>query len=1172
MKRKITFCQHPFDEYPQTVESSATTYKGLVSALRVPIKFAMICDGDKTFKYPECALEKAINSEIRIIAIPGGNKKAWRNIIQGVVAVALSVALPGIGTLIATGLQVYGGYKILQGSIQMLYPVPKTPKDTESFKNAYSITGGSNPSAIGNPQPFVLGKYRVNPCIVGNYFTTLSNNTGEGSLYGTACFCLGQRDLVIKNIRIGENLLARNESGDYGAVTIDGSYAANIELTNGAHSSMYNIKHYEQQIGAESIQQSLNAIDVSDPEIQAMISQYQAEIERLNAEIAQLDTNIAYWQAIASFNPDLFTPREKIRELTAQKKAAQAEKAQYQALIANLQAQKNYIYTGEYKNTFTTPRKTERFTVIFGFQGLGQYDSNNNKTPLGRNVCILYRPADIGGNWSVALNQTFSAAKPDKALVFYHQVTPTPDEMAANLSGKWEVVLFSQQAASTATGAANKLYFQSLQSQINDSVVRQAELEQLSFLTMRIQADANTQGNMNKISAECQSICPIWNGKDWNTKAPTSNPAALFRYVCQQYFNEGGFDETYLDNDAITRLYEWCDSFGYECNAVISSEEPLLDILNKILSSAQAQVILRGGKLSIWHDTEQPNPVALLTPKNSSGFEGTKVLNNRVAAYRVRWNDPNADYKETVSEVFLHGESRGTDDDIQDIELFGLTNQTQVYKLARYALACGRLRPETYTIKVGIEHYNLPFGARVFIASDVLGVSDAAGRTIGVGTDNIGAYFVIDEIIAAQTSPENPNTNPYYIRIQNVNTGEIGLYELSRPAQATNKMRFADASQPMPPIGSIYAIGELETLDCIITGKEIADDDTCRLTLAAYDENIYKAISAEIPEYNPKISSGTSTAGGITLLESPGNSGMFDQVNQRNQGGVFYDFGIYAVYNNGFKNQGTLGEYSTLPMVGTLSTRNNPDRGLLINWLTLTASQSLQFLTDNILYYNHTISFALANVTGVGKIMEYYDQENNNRLNIEKLANGKLRLFYNDVYFDFDYDWAGEHLLTYERDVDNGNLAFWIDQKQMISINYLDIREILESEDESEVLGAESGTDILTSESRYVVQGAGTGFRDKYLQFMLDGVAGDIATIRLWNIIFNQALINQLYDYDYITFGVATLADYRGEFDIEPEKVRIGDAFVYTGETTQKFLHGEQYWLTEGGWILYKIY
>lgn len=1172
MKRKIKYCKNPFDEFPVDVESTATTYAGLVAALPDAVNYAMICDGDLTLKYPECAQSKAQSKEIRIVAIPGGNSKAWKNILQGVASIALAAVLPGVGTLITTALYTYGAAKVLQGSIQMIYPTPKTPKDTEQFKNAYSISGGSNPQAIGNPMPFILGKYRVNPCIVGNYYTTLSNNTGEGTLYGTACFCLGQKNLVIKNIKIGENLLAYNESGDYGNVKIDGSYAANIELTNGANSSLYNVKYYEQNIGAEVIQQTLQQITQYDPAKKELLDSYNATLSELNSRVQPLNERITYLKVqIALHSGSLRIHWErKLRDAEKELKQIQAQIAQYNALISNLNAITGYLYMGDYKNTFTTPRKTERFTVIFGFQGLGRYDSNNNKAALSRNVCILYRAADMGGNWSLGMNQNYSAAKPDKALVFYAQITPTESEKAANPSGKWEVVLFSQQAASSTTGEANKLYFQSLQSQINDSVVRQAELEQLSLMTMRIQADANTQGNLQKISAECQSICPIWNGTDWNTSAPTSNPAALFRFVCQQYF-ENGFDENSLDNDAIVSLYEWCDERKYECNAVISSEEPLLDILNKILITAQAKVILRGGKLSIWHDTAQDNPVALLTPKNSSNFQGTKILNNRVAAYRVVWNDPDADYKETTSEVYLEGESKQPDDDIQDLELFGMTNHDQVFKLARYALACGRLRPETYTLNVGIEHYNLPFGARVFVASDVLGVSDACGRTVGVGTDTIGKYFVIDEIIAAQTSVENPNTNPYYIRIQNVNTGEIGLYEISRPAFATNKMRFTAPAQDLPPIGSIYAIGELETLDCIITGKEISDDDTCQLTLTAYDENIYNAINAEIPDYNPKISAGESTAGGIPILQNPGESGMFDQVNQRNFGGVFYDFGIYSVWNNGFKNQGTLGAYSTLPIIGTLSTRNNQARGHLINWLTLTDSQTIEFLSDNLLYNTHTISFMLGNITGIGRIMEFIDNENNNRLYMEKTEDGRLHLFFNDVENYLDYDWAGEHLITYCRDTVNGVIYLWIDETLALERNYQDVREILESEDETAVLWGESGNDILTSESRFVEMRGGTA-RGVKLKFMLDGIAGDIATIRIWNIKFVQNLLNQLYFDDFITFGVATLADYRGEFDTEPERVKIGDAFVFTGETNPQFIKGEQYWLTEGGWILYKIY
>lgn len=1084
-KIKISYAKHPFDEYPVEISSSAKTLGGLVAACDKEIRAALVIVGDNTFRFPECKDEIADFDECRIIQIPKGNKKIWKGIWKGIVAIVTAATAPTwvpLASLVQIGLYAYGAFKVLQGSIALAYYKPMGKQG--EFKNAYSLTGGSNAQAQGNPMPFILGKFRICPSIVGNYYSILTNNSGEGKQLGTAVMCLGQANLKITNIRIGNNILSYNPSGSYGSVQIDGAYTASCELTNGETSLMYNSKIYEQNIGVEC------------------------------------------------------------------------------------EKQERHFDSSGYINTQTTAANADSFTVVFGFQGLGRYNDENKKRAMSRQVCIMYRAAESGNEWTETLYEKYERAQPDKALVFYKTVNLSAAEKASNPSGKWEVAVFATDSASTEAGQSNKLYWQSLRTNVDDAVIRPRELPHLSLLTLRIQADANTQGNLQQISAECQSICPIWNGQDWSESAPTSNPAALFRFVCSQYF-ENGFDENSLDNDAIAALYDWCDVNGYECNAAIDSEEPLIDILNKILQCAQAKVILRGGKLSIWHDIAQANPVALLTPKNSSNFEATKILNNRVNAVRIKWNDPAADYKETTSEVYLQGESASADDDIQDVELFGLTNHEQVFKLGRYLLAAVRLRPETYKLKVGIEHYNLPFGARVLLASDVLAVSDACGRTIGNGGDELGDYCVIDEILAPQTSIENPNENPYYMRVQNVQSGAISLRPIYRNFEATNRIRFAD-NGALPPIGSIYAIGELETLDCVIIGKEIADDDTCQLTLAAYDENIYNAISAPIPPYNPKISQGQSTAGGLNILTDPAASGQFDFVNQKNFGGIFFDFGVYSVLGSGFKNQGTLGDFAQQPTIGTMQTRFNGDRGIDINWLKLTSAQSLGFYSDTLLYNAHTLSFALANVSGEGDICRYEDADNNNRFYIRKLANGKMRVEFDDVYQDFDYDWAGEHLLTFSRNPETGFMTFWVDKQQIFDRNYMDIREIFKSEDDENILRGENARDILTSESRFVAASGGIA-RDKKIEFMLSGISGEIATIRIWNLPFYQNATNQLYDNDSISFGISTLADWRGEFETEPEITKLGDTFKYLGATNAKFIQNETYWLTEGGWVLYKI-
>lgn len=188
---------------------------------------------------------------VRVVirVVPGeGALRAVLSIVVSIAAFALGGAFgaafgaalfPNMATAAATalGTSLIGIGVTIVGNLLINALIPPVKPDTER-RNSYSITGWKNRYEPGAAVPFVLGTMRYAPPMAATPYTEI---VGDAQ-YVRALFCLGEGELQIDDLRLGETSLA-----EYDEVETELRYGVEGELPV----SLYPRQVVEEAIGVE---------------------------------------------------------------------------------------------------------------------------------------------------------------------------------------------------------------------------------------------------------------------------------------------------------------------------------------------------------------------------------------------------------------------------------------------------------------------------------------------------------------------------------------------------------------------------------------------------------------------------------------------------------------------------------------------------------------------------------------------------------------------------------------------------------------------------------------------------------------------------------------------------------------------------------------------------------
>ena len=369
---------------------------------------------------------------------------------------------------------------------------------------------------------------------------------------------------------------------------------------------------------------------------------------------------------------------------------------------------------------------------------------------------------------------------------------------------------------------------------------------------------------------------------------PTNNPASLALMVLQHqmrgeyaYVGEQGEEDKYFDMDSFGRFYEWCEqtdtellnSSGrkYTCNGVLSKQMKTIDLVNQILNCGHGKLIIIGNKYGVLYDKPDIQPVMVLNNQNVLDAKNSKNFVEDIDGYSCKFIDSLNDYQEDT-QIFVPKDIQDPTSPkykpkdqykLESLELPWTTDVKRAYRMAMYMLACRKLRPETWEVKMSVDGALVDVGSLVSYQSDTIAVGIGDGAQITEVIEEAG-YITGVKVDYGFTVADTTKT--YGIKVQHsdpTNGVCIRTYQLEDFSTAGIKDTLVFdtpidvATLIKPTEGDVVSFGLYEkiTTDAVVFTKKSNQDGTYVLTLVPYQDNIYDAEYGTIPEYVSNVTS-----------------------------------------------------------------------------------------------------------------------------------------------------------------------------------------------------------------------------------------------------------------------------------------------------------------------------
>lgn len=374
----------------------------------------------------------------------------------------------------------------------------------------------------------------------------------------------------------------------------------------------------------------------------------------------------------------------------------------------------------------------------------------------------------------------------------------------------------------------------------------------VTLVYVRIRANEQLSGTLDTFN--CIGEYQGWDyegGGVWVSGQSSANPAAHFRTVLQFPANLRAVEDDAIDFVSLDAFGDDCILRGFEYHRVHDFEGSVYDALRDICAAGRGEPTFVDGKWGvIWERSVPEAVVQAFTPRNVMSFAGERSYLPQLHGVRVRFVNENAGWEQDERAVYDDGYTDANADPgrVEGLELPGVTDPAQVWKLGRYHLAQQRLRRELYTIEVDIEQIACRRGDRVRVNHDVPLWGGGFGRVKAVD----GSTVEIDEPVTMEDGQS------YVIRLRSVasdGTHADVIRNVVTVAGVHTTLTLSGSGDPIA-VGEMFMFGRLGAESVVLRVKSIAPgkDFSARIELVDDALDILAADSGAIPDFNTQIS------------------------------------------------------------------------------------------------------------------------------------------------------------------------------------------------------------------------------------------------------------------------------------------------------------------------------
>jgi hypothetical protein len=1153
-------------------EMSGETWGDVIKNAEIPYAPLWIYTDDDVLHFPECEKEKSKGEIINIcLDISGGGlKKVWDFISNPITLITAIVAV----VLLFTPAQAIGVSMLIGLSIGAVgaafMKVPdddNQAKDNSPSKNKYGLTGGQNQSQMKASWPAVFGKTQVIPPYVANYYTEMDDRlSGDGEQYLYALLNFGYKPLEISNIKIGDTLVAVNDDNItngtiYGNNSIPGVV---MELRqDGTVPGLYgggNPRKMSQISANVKREDGQKYIYTSPRGTNKIHFNFRFNgLVRMNDdggyENASVRVNCFYRKSGTNDTWKLFVEGTNQYYLISKQTTSMGSEISQQKVIGNtfVISTNHGPIPGRYQNGKVQAQS-------WTYKGTDYWED------------LYYTPAGDNGESG---DRTFTKNKRD-VLRYEIICAPTIDDINNNATGQWDVMV-QRLTIDGRDRVTDSFYWDSCVWEIDGAVMAQDKLDESVLLAIKAEANEITNGIMNKISAIAQLVAPVYiagdnptyTATDWGNDGPTSNPAALYLKLLKGAYMHKQASDNVIDWEFLVKFYKFCESKNYKCNGVIANQERLGDILQKICATARTEFYIRNGCYSGVIDDIQPTPVAILTPKNTSGFGWSRKFGDKIAAYSCEYQNAEDAYNVVTEDIYGVGDIAADGDFKQQLEIWGVDNHTQIVKIARFMLANNLLRRNIYNLRLPVEHFALNKGNRTLLSHDVIAVGLSNGYISAYNSDTF--TITVDEII----QPTDVDKS-YGITIGNPSGAITVPCEQIETAQQTITL----SQDPGIEIkaGDMYAFGEIGkiTKDCIIITKEIGESPQldAQLTLTDYAPEVFAAESLPIPPYISQTSNSVFNMAAITE-GIPAETEEMNGSSVRDDGAVFFDFSPenYDSVDNKYKNYGNLKTVGDGTVdIGNITSTYSPEKGFY--FAGASNNGRVAFGNDICLYKDFSISFWAKGDIPQSRATIFHYRADEQQLELEIYAeDGLVKIYFqgqtlivnvtelalDGSHFVIVYSYENLHFDVYK----DGQLYF---QQKIGFSDVNDQGDNFATPTDVDDQGDNFATPTDIDDQGYFVTEIQSYTRDEpvYLFNNKDGNSPlpyslRIAQFHLFGFQCSSTNVEILYRLNGLVFNASSSGRYLGSLRDVPIVGIVYDWFKYIGDTNELFLANQFY-------------
>jgi len=228
----------------------------------------------------------------------------------------------------------------------------------------------------------------------------------------------------------------------------------------------------------------------------------------------------------------------------------------------------------------------------------------------------------------------------------------------------------------------------------------------------------------------------------------------------------------------------------FTCDILISDPAQSLEVIQTICASFRATLIQSFGKISIAIDRPDQFPSMVFNETNikSGSFQisGGRE-SDLITGVDVSYVEPTNHYKREVARIDSvdanDGSLRAAIENIQSLDLPGVTRRSQALRFAQYQIAASRYLRRTVAFTTSTEALNLAPGDLISVSQNMTGINYGFGGKVSAtaSTEDPDANVILEHFTSPslQTTTFTANTYPLALRIIGVDDERLDLYIVS---------------------------------------------------------------------------------------------------------------------------------------------------------------------------------------------------------------------------------------------------------------------------------------------------------------------------------------------------------------------------------------------------------